>query len=273
MGFLRTQWEELIDAWQLDSWESYRDVKRLGRKIRLPETQRAAIWAVFEAVRSRLKEEGLITRASMFSQLARDLASRKQPPFEFVVVDESQDLSPPQLRFLAALGADRPNALFFAGDLGQRVFQQPFSWKSLGVDIRGRARTLHINYRTSHQIRSQADRLLGHEVSDVDGNTEARRGTVSIFNEPTSAVRMFPAVEEEIGAVGEWTKDCAQKGVAPHEMRVFVRSEAELDRARGAVKLAALLCKVLDANVETSHGHVSVSTTSHFSAATGKKRL
>ena len=71
----------------------------------------------------------------------------------------------------------------------------------------------------------------------------------------------------------KWTKDCAQKGVAPHAMRVFVRSEAELDRARGAVELAALLCKVLDANVETSHGQVSVSTTSHFSAATGKKRL
>jgi hypothetical protein len=40
--------------------------------------------------------------------------------------------------------------LFFAGDLGQRIFQQPFSWKSLGVDIRGRSRTLRINYRTSH---------------------------------------------------------------------------------------------------------------------------
>jgi hypothetical protein len=46
------------------------------------------------------------------------------------------------LRFFAALGGDRPNALFFAGDLGQRIFQQPFSWKSLGVDIRGRSRTL-----------------------------------------------------------------------------------------------------------------------------------
>jgi hypothetical protein len=35
------------------------------------------------------------------------------------------------------LGGGRPNALFFAGDLGQRIFQQPFSWKALGVDIRG----------------------------------------------------------------------------------------------------------------------------------------
>jgi hypothetical protein len=59
--------------------------------------------------------------------------------FEFAVVDEAQDVSVPQLRFLAALGAGRPNGLFFAGDLGQRIFQQPFSWKALGVDVRGRS--------------------------------------------------------------------------------------------------------------------------------------
>ena len=75
-------------------------------------------------------------------------------------------------------------ALFFAGDLGQRIFQQPFSWKALGVDVRGRSSTLRINYRTSHQIRMQADRLLGPDVSDVDGNKEERKGTVSLFNGP-----------------------------------------------------------------------------------------
>ena len=93
------------------------------------------------------------------------IAKGKNPPFDFVVVDEAQDLSISHLRFLAALGADRPDALFFAGDLGQRIFQQPFSWKALGVDIRGRSRTLRVNYRTSHQIRMQADRLLGPEMT------------------------------------------------------------------------------------------------------------
>jgi hypothetical protein len=60
------------------------------------------------------------------------------------VVDEAQDLSVPQLRFLSALATDAPNSLFFVGDLGQRIFQPPFSWKPLGVDVRGRLRTLHI---------------------------------------------------------------------------------------------------------------------------------
>src|SRR5205807_1843585 len=104
---------------------------------------------------------------------------------------EAQDLGVAQLRFLAALGGERPNGLFFAGDLGQRIFQTAFSWKALGVDVRGRSRILHVNYRTSHQIRQQADRLLGPELADVDGNREGRRGTVSIFNGPAPQIDTF----------------------------------------------------------------------------------
>jgi hypothetical protein len=81
-------------------------------------------------------------------------------PFDFAVAYEAQDLGVAQLRFLAALAGDRPDDLFLAGDLGQRIFQTPFSWRALGVDVRGRSQTLRINYRTSHQIRRQADRLL-----------------------------------------------------------------------------------------------------------------
>src|SRR5688572_21912479 len=115
-------------------------------------------------------------------QIASHLLAGEGPPYDFIVVDEAQDVSVPQLRFLGALGAARPEALFFTGDLGQRIFQLPFSWRSLGVDIRGRSATLRINYRTSHQIRTQADQLLGATVADVDGNAERRSGTVSVFD-------------------------------------------------------------------------------------------
>jgi ATP-dependent exoDNAse (exonuclease V) beta subunit len=131
----------------------------------------------------------------MFRRLVEQLADGKRMPFDFVVVDEAQDVSVAQLRFLAALGTGKPNSLFFGGDLGQRIFQQPFSWKALGVDIRGRSRTLHINYRTSHQIRTQADRLLGPELSDVDGITEERIGTISVFNGPVPTIRVLKSPE------------------------------------------------------------------------------
>ena len=258
--FLLTEWEQVVDAWQLESWESYRDVVRLGRKTRLQEAQRVVLWSIFERMRSALKARGLVTWPDMFSQVASKLRESAHSPFEFAVVDETQDASVPQLRFLAAVGAGRPNSLFFAGDLGQRIFQQPFSWKSLGVDVRGRSSMLRINYRTSHQIRTQADKLLGPEVSDVDGNTEERRGTISTFNGPPPDIMVLDTPQEEIKAVGEWLAERTKKGVVPHEIGVFVRSAAQLDRARAAVEYARLPYKVLDDNLETITGRASIGT-------------
>jgi len=260
LPFLVAEWEQVTDAWQLDGWEAYRDVARLGRKTRLPEAQRAVLWSIFERVRAGLRERKLITHAEMFTSLAGAIAKSKNVVFDFAVVDEAQDLTVAHLRFFAALGANRPNALFFAGDLGQRIFQQPFSWKTLGVDIRGRSRTLRVNYRTSHQIRTQADRLLGPVVTDVDGNTEDRSDTISVFNGPPPEIRMLQDADEEIAAVGKWIDERGAAGVLPHEFGVFVRSPAQLDRARAAVEKAGGAFKVLDEHVETTSGHVSIST-------------
>lgn len=260
LPFLLTEWDQVVDAWQLETWEAYRDVRRLGRKTRLPEKQRTVLWSIFDRVRVRLAAGNLITDSGMFSRLAAVVAKSKNPPFDFAVVDEAQDISVAHLRFIAALGADRPNSLFFAGDLGQRIFQQPFSWLALGIDIRGRARTLHVNYRTSHQIRMQADRLLAPEVTDADGNTEERGNTISVFNGPAPTIRVCDSLETEKATVSKWIKELQSGGVMPHELGVFVRSAAELDRALAAVKEAGLAFKILDEKVETTSGQVSIST-------------
>ncbi|MHB9090772.1 MAG: 3'-5' exonuclease, partial [Chloroflexota bacterium] len=260
LHFLLGEWEQVVDAWQLATWEEYREVARLGRKTRLSEARRAVSWSIFARVRAALRERKLITYAQLFSSLASVIARSDKVLFDRAVVDEAQDLTVPHLRFLAALGGGRPDALFFAGDLGQRIFQQPFSWKALGVDIRGRSRTLRVNYRTSHQIRTQADRLLGPVMTDVDGNPEDRSGTVSVFNGPPPEIRVYTSEGEEIKAVADWMTEKARAGVVPHEFGVFVRSAAQLDRARAAVKAAGLHYRVLDEHLETTSGHVSIST-------------
>lgn len=258
--FLLTEWDQIVDAWQVEGWEDYRDIVRLGRKTRLPETQRKVLWSIFERVREGLRSRKLITYPGLFGSLTKAVSKNNRVLFDFVVVDEAQDISPAHLGFLAALGAGRPNALFFAGDLGQRIFQQPFSWKSLGVDIRGRSRTLRVNYRTSHQIRARADLLLGPSVTDVDGNSESRSDTVSVFNGPPPAIRTLSNEDGEIDAVAAWIADRAKEGVLPHEFAVFVRSEAQIKRARGAAEKAGIEFKILDDRVETSSGHLSIST-------------
>ncbi len=260
LHFLLTEWEQVVDSWQLKGWEAYRDVARLGRKTRLPEAQRKVLWSIFERVQIELKALNLVTMSEVFTTLAAKVTESGKVIFDHAIVDEAQDIGVAHLRFLAAIGGGRTNALFFAGDLGQRIFQQPFSWKSLGVDVRGRSRTLRINYRTSHQIRLQADRLLGPTVTDVDGITENRSDTVSVFNGPQPTVHVFKTIHDEIESVASWLRVRTQAGFLPHEFGVFVRSAAQVDRASQAVAAAGLPFKVLDEHVDTEGGYVSIGT-------------
>ena len=255
--FLETEWGDVVDAWQLSTWEEYRDVARLGRKTRLGENQRALLWSIFDRVRSALVDRNLVTLPGVFAGVTEQAASGESP-YDFVVVDESQDISVPQLRFLAALRGEHENGLFFAGDLGQRIFQTPFSWLSMGVDVRGRSSTLGINYRTSHQIRRQADLLLPPEMSDVDGNTDLRRGTVSAFNGPEPTVEILDSVEKEAETIAAWLREQTREGVPPEEIGIFVRSSAEIERAKAAVRTAELEAVELDGLSEAATDGVAV---------------
>jgi hypothetical protein len=258
--FLLGEWREVVDAWQLRSWEEYRDVARLGRKTRIGGKQREVLWAIFARVREELDRQGLVTGADVFARVAEHYAGGEASPFAFVVVDEAQDMGVPAMRFLAALGRARPDSLFFAGDLGQRIFQVPFSWKALGIDVRGRSNTLRINYRTSHQIRAQADRLLPQSLADVDGNVESRKGTISVFDGPPPRIELFADANGEAVAVARWIRERLNDGVLAGEIGVFVRTDAQLPRVLAAVAEAGAEPVVLDDDVETQPGRVSVST-------------
>jgi superfamily I DNA/RNA helicase len=235
-------------------------VPRLGRKTRLAEPQRATLWEIFSNVLGQLKSANKTTQAGVYERLIAKLKAGGTSPYQHIVVDEAQDISVMALRYLATVASGTENGLFFAGDSGQRIFQLPFSWKAQGVEVRGRARNLRVNYRTSHQIRSHADRLLDPEVTDVDGNVETRKGTVSVFNGPTPLVSVAADQGQEGSAVERWLKERLAAGFLPHEIGVFVRSDAQIPRATAALERAGLAYRVLDQKVTTATGSVSVAT-------------
>jgi superfamily I DNA/RNA helicase len=223
--------------------EASRRLPRMGRKNRLGARQRERLWQVFGAVLAELKAKSFQTDASIFTEAAELYAERSPKPFDHIIVDEAQDLGVPELRFLTAIAPDRPDALFFAGDIGQRIFQQPFSWKGLGIDVRGRSVTLKVNYRTSHQIRVAADRLLPRSVRDVDGFEDERAGTISVFDGPEPEVLLAKDLAAEGAAAAAFLKAVLGAGIAPTEIGIFVRSEAELPRAKAAADTADLLTR------------------------------
>ncbi len=258
--FLLDEWTDVVDAWQLNGWRNYKTVPRLGRKTRIGGKQREQLWSIFEQVRAELEQQHLVTWPMVYRRVAERMEKDGKRPFDFAIVDESQDLGVAELRFLAAFGNQRPDSLFFAGDLGQRIFQQPFSWKSLGIDVRGRSYTLKINYRTSHQIRQQADRLLPFKIADVDGNVEDRQGTISVFNGERPLISTFDDADGEIEAVCDWISSRLADGLRAEEIGVFVRSKSELGRAQKAVVLAGETAVELDDKVMPPEKCIAIST-------------
>lgn len=257
--FLCVEWAQVIDPRQVASLDDYAIVPRLGRKTRLGARQRETLWPVFEEARRRLDEAGLLTWPMVFNSLADHFAENSRKPFDHVVVDEAQDLGIAELRLMLTITpADGADRLFFAGDLGQRIFQQPFSWRDLGVDVRGRSRALTVNYRTSQQIRQAADALLPTSVRDVDGDEVDRRGTVSAFEGPAPEISLAASEGEERSRVAEFIREGLGAGLTPEQIGIFVRSPAELPRARAAANDAgAQVLEISDRQTETA-GRVSI---------------
>lgn len=233
--FLLSEWSNVVDAWRLTTLEAYSTVQRMGRKSRLGPNQRARLWPVFAAVRAALEAERYTTWANVFTVLAEALGGRAPKPFDHVIIDEAQDLAPAELRFFAALAPNGPDGLFLSGDAGQRIFQHPYSWAGLGVDVRGRSNTLKVCYRTSQQIRRTADRLLPTVLRDQDGLEDERRGIVSVFEGPRPAVKSFATFEEEASHVRETIAGWLGEGIAAQEIGMFVRTQGLVLRARAAL--------------------------------------
>lgn len=238
--FLLSEWEHVIDAWQIDSAEAYAAVPRMGRKNRLGAKQREELWAIFGEVRRQIRSRALMTMADLFTAVTKHFSDRDEKPYSHIVVDEAQDLGVAELRFLRSIVPDRWNSLFFAGDIGQRIFQQPFSWKGLGVDIRGRSFTLKVNYRTSHQIRILADLLLPANVRDVDGEEDERKGTISVFDGVEPVIVVAPDKESETAAAASFLKGLLDAGLPTSEIGIFCRSNEQIARAAKVAEVLAI---------------------------------
>ena len=84
------------------------------------------------------------------------------------------------------------------------------------------------------------------------------RDTVSVFNGTPPTIRVLDDEEAEVEAVAEWIGELSRRrSRCRSELGVFVRSEAELERATRAVEAAGLPFVVLDETCRAGPGAVS----------------
>lgn len=128
------------------------------------EEERATVYAIFSSYLSFLQENGYYDS----NIVSHQYVTYSSPRYDFVVVDEVQDLTNSQL-YLILKALREPRGFLLCGDANQIVHPNFFSWskvKSLfyqEMPGQGEAeliRILHTNYRNSPQVTALANRLL-----------------------------------------------------------------------------------------------------------------
>ena len=224
-GFVKDEYDCVIDAMGIESEEEYLTVVRTGRP-RLSRQQRRRLWLTFLEFNRLLRTKGLLTFEGTVHQARMIVENGGFPTYRHVLVDELQDFSLEGLRLIAALSRQTNslcNPLFVVGDGHQRINRRiPIPLSRAGINVVGRSRRLKINYRTSEQIREWAHSLLqGMDIDDLDGGKADTTGDRSVFKGPEPIARKVDSSEEAGELIAAWAEELIGKeSIGSHEICV-----------------------------------------------------
>ena len=259
--FVRAEWDQVVRMQGIGSWDEYRSARRSGRGRGLGVRERRRLWKVFGGTLEALGSRNLFDWSGL-CRLASSLLDEGVAisPYTAVIVDEVQDLSPPEILFLKALCSEHSGNLFLCGDTGQRIYPVGFSLRALGVEVRGRASVLRINYRTTEQIRDVADRMLGDVSDDMDGGEEQRTGTRSLLRGPKPRLVGHAAHDDELAGAAQTVHNWLSSIVAAEEIGVFARTGSQVTELGAALIGAGVSWRRLSDKGTPNAGEVQIGT-------------
>lgn len=252
LRFYIEEWEQVAQPHEVVTRDDYLKARRVGRGTRVSRAQRLGVWRVFERYRELLDDLGKVEWPDIVREARLLLEQQQIPlPYRSVLVDETQDLKPGELRLLRAIVPPGPDDLFLVGDGHQRIYSRPVSLSKCGIEIRGRSRRLRLNYRTTQKIRNYAVALLeGLEIDDLDDGTDDLKGYTSLRAGVTPEVRHFAKDGQEAEFIVEklrsWLKE-----VRPDEICLTARTNNDIKkRYKAMLESAGIPCYELQGEAD-----------------------
>lgn len=196
--YLMDEFEWIIEGRGLSSLQEYLAAPRPGRGISLREGVRESVWHLYQA----FSEEITRRKFERFSAIRRESLELVKNGiwkgrYDFVLVDEAQDLAPTALCLMAEI-ARSEEGIFFAADDKQSLYSRNYSWTVVHprLQFKGRTSLLRRNYRSTAEI----DRAA-FEVLDTPADEETFLRSQSLTSGPMPLLLVGPDLDVE----GEWT--------------------------------------------------------------------
>ena len=286
-NFYIDEWVKVVQAQEAYSKEKYIKASRIGRGLRLDRIKRTKVWGVFEEYMRICDERKL--RDSEYAMYECRIILEKQytsDRYENIIVDEGQDLSPSAYRLIRSLaGEPHKNDIFIVGDAHQRIYRNKAILSKCGINVRGRARKLRINYRTTEEIRKYAFGLLkGISFDDLDEAYDDGDNCQSLTHGEVPQIKRFNTPEEELEFLVNEIRTLEAAGVPQKDICIVARTHKMIDaykdglRANGIVSFEITTNKVDDRSrnevrIATMHRVKGLEFSYIFAAGVNNKAL
>ncbi len=165
--FLFKEVDNLIGGNEISDAEQYASFERIGMGRRLGRNQRKHVWNFWEVFQKELTSKNLCTRSQRFAAALKN----SKPTYDYVFIDEAQDILPIALQMCLRLVSNSKN-VFVTADRNQSIYNSGFSWKRVqeDLDFRGRSTIFQRNYRTTREIMDATRHILDTD-EQIDDET------------------------------------------------------------------------------------------------------
>jgi superfamily I DNA/RNA helicase len=214
----------------------YLEVERVGRGSALSKRARATVWKVYELYTSALKAKGwsdwddLILRALDLRESDVDFQ-----PYDYVFLDEAQDLAPVAIELVAGLVPENSQQIFIVADAAQSIYHQGFRWKDVGLKVRGRSFSLGRNFRSTVEIVAAAQSMVARSSLKDDPDVLASEHTHRHGPQPR-LIECRSLAEEIEAVVGDIDRLVRLGLTAPGNISVLARSRDTLQDISSALE-------------------------------------
>lgn len=173
--YLLAEFDWVIEGQNCQIEADYLTADRTGRGQRFTQQTRKAVWALYEVYKAHLLAQNKYTWGHLTQSGLEEVRSgRFHRRWDYVIVDEAQDLPPAALSLCVEL-CHSPTGVFLTADANQSLYNRGFRWQSVHKDlqVKGRTRTLRRNYRSTQQIAAAARQIL-QPMPDFDAEAESQ---------------------------------------------------------------------------------------------------
>ncbi|MDP9310846.1 MAG: AAA family ATPase [Chloroflexota bacterium] len=259
-AYLLQEFLTVIEAWGLSSRDEYLAIERRGRGVALRGPIREAVWAVYEAWRVRIMQDGRVLWEQVRRGALESARTLPKKPFQALIIDEAQDLSPVALRFLLAL-VESPERVYLTADASQSIYQRGFSWKQIHADLNVRGRTLLLkrNFRNTAQIAAACATILaGTSAGDAESITQEP----SPHTGEPPMVMLVDDLAGQVAAIHDFFMDAARRFRLPVHSGAVLCPHAGAGReiAQRLTKLGVPAEFMASKAVDVTKSHVKVLT-------------